>query len=930
MKKLLFLIFLVISQASFAQKILIRGQVTDTTGSSLPSATVLLLHAKDSTLVNFNASNTQGNFELKNISPGDYLLKVTYTGFKAFVTTLPAPNESNVVEMGIIKLRPLIKELNEVIVKGEKDPVIIKKDTIEYNAGSFKTRPNATVEELLKKLPGVEVDNEGNITTQGEQVRRVTVDGKTFFANDPKLATKNLPADAIDKIQVFDKKSDQAEFSGIDDGQREKTINLELKPEKRNGAFGTLQAGAGTDNRFQGRANINRFGKGKQLSFLGMANNINEQGFSMQDYMNFSGGTQQMARGGAITISDNNAMGVPLNFGRRQNGLMTTYAAGLNFNNELSKKTEANGSYFFNHLTHTTIRNQERENFFPGGTIASTQNSNQLNGNSNHRANLILDHKIDSANSLKLTTALSYTNTEQNIKSNSRTLNTAGEVQNEGERNSYNLGTGLHLNSSLLYRHRFAKKGRTFSANGSFIASQNNAEGSLEANNRFARGEDQRIRQSNLQHNGFQSMGTTLSYTEPLGNRMYLETNYNLIQNMNQVNREVYDLANEDRILNRGLSNRFNSNYQYHRPGVNFRLNRKSYNFMVGSSLQQTRLRGNLANLDTPIDRSFRNFLPVVRTNIDFSRTKHLTLNYETSVQEPGIQQLQPVVDNTDPLNIYMGNPELRPAYSHQWRANYNSFEPTRFISLFGMANVNYTTNAIINSQTITEQLVRITQPVNVRESLNMNGNLSFGFPIRKLNSRFNIGTNGRHSRNLALLNEAENTIFSESVNGNLRYEFRYKEIAEVTLRTDQGLQQTRYAFFTNSLQQDQLFFNQTYAAEVNLHFLKRFNFNSSFDYLVYANTASNFRETIPLWNITLSGYVLKNNSGELKLSAVNLLDRNVGVNQRADVNFVERETINNLGRYVMLTFVYSINKHLNPMGAGGRRGSGGMIRIVN
>jgi hypothetical protein len=926
MKQALFLILMVIGQVTYAQKISIKGLVADTTGSPLPSATVLLLQAKDSSLVNFSSSNTQGAFELKNIAPGNYLLKITFLGHKPFLDSVVPVNESNVADMGLITLRPLIKELDEVIVKGERDPVTIKKDTIEYNAGSFKTRPNATVEELLKKLPGVEVDNEGNITTQGEQVRRVTVDGKTFFANDPKLATRNLPADAIDKVQVFDKKSDQAEFSGIDDGQREKTINLELKEDKRNGAFGNVHAGAGSNYRFQGRANINRFSKGQQLSILAMSNNVNEQGFSMQDYMNFSGGAQQMGRGGSITISDNNSMGVPLNFGRRQNGLMTTFAGGANFNKELSKKTEANGSYFFNHLGHSLIRNQERENFFPGGTVLSNQNSNQLNSTTSHRANLMLDHKIDSANSLRLTSAFNYTDNEQNVKSNSRTVNTAGEVQNEGERISYNLGTGLNLNTSLLYRHRFAKKGRTFSANNTLDISQNNANGSLDAENRFARGEDQVIRQSNLQNNGFQSVGTTLSYTEPLGNRMYLEGNYNLIQNLNQVNREVYDLTGEDRILNRGLSNRFNSNYQYHKPGVNFRMNRKQYNFMVGSSMQQTRLRGNLANLDAPIDRSFRNFLPTMRANVDFSSTKHLTFNYETSVQEPGIQQLQPVVDNTDPLNIYMGNPALRPAYSHMWRLNYNSFEPTRFISFFSMANVNYTTNAITNSQTITEQLVRITQPVNVRESLNMNGNISFGFPVRKLNSRFNIGTNGRHGRNLALLNEAENTIFSESVNGNLRYEFRYKELAELTLRTEQGLQQTRYAFNSNGMQQDQLFYNQTYAAEVNLHFLKRFNFNSSFDYLIYANTASNFRETIPLWNLTLSGYMLKNNSGELKLSAVNLLDRNVGVNQRADVNYVERETLNNLGRYVMLTFVYTINKHLNPMGA--RRG--GVMRIIN
>ncbi|MBK8291800.1 MAG: carboxypeptidase-like regulatory domain-containing protein [Flammeovirgaceae bacterium] len=304
MKKFVFLVSVVfISCLSFGQRFSITGIIADTLSSPLPSSTIMLLNSKDSTLVNFGVSDAKGNFEIKNVNKGDYLLKVTFVGYMPHTQRVTAPTGGSVLELGLIKMKPLTKELESVIVLGEKAPVTVKRDTIEFNAGSFKTNANATVEDLLKKLPGVEVETDGTVRAQGEEVQRVTVDGREFFGRDPKLATRNLPADAIDKVQVFNKKSDQAVFTGIDDGQSEKTINLELKEEKRNGAFGTMMGGVGTEDRFQARASINRFSKGQQLSFLGMGNNINEQGFSIDDYMNFSGGSQQMMSGGRIQLS---------------------------------------------------------------------------------------------------------------------------------------------------------------------------------------------------------------------------------------------------------------------------------------------------------------------------------------------------------------------------------------------------------------------------------------------------------------------------------------------------------------------------------------------------------------------------------------------------------------------------------------------------
>ncbi|MFZ6013718.1 MAG: outer membrane beta-barrel protein, partial [Bacteroidota bacterium] len=910
-----------------AQKISIKGQLLDTLNSPLPSATVMLLSVKDSLLVNFGVSDVLGNFEIKNVARTEYLFKVTFVGFKSYIKKISAPEAGTMLDLGKVRMEPASNELDAIEIEGDRAPVTVKKDTIEFNAAAFKTKQNAMVEDLLKKLPGVEVDNDGNVTAQGEQVRRVTVDGKNFFGNDPKVATRNLPADAVDKVQVFDKKSDQTTFSGIDDGQREKTINLELKEEKRKGAFGNITAGAGTNERLMARASINRFTKGKQLSFLGMGNNINDQGFSMEDYMNFTGGSQQMmSGGGAIRLEFNgdNQNGVPLNFGNRANGIMTTYAGGVNFNNEFNKKTEANGSYFYNYLDHNKDQTTLRQNFLPNGSFTFNQNSQQRNNNFNHRANFTLDHKLDSLNSLKLTTNVNYNETDAETLSTSANTTPDNVVQNENQRRSLSNGSSTSLNSTLLWRHKFRKKGRTFSTHLQLGLSQNERQGFLDAVNTYygPAANQEVIKQTNDQTTDYKSYGGTVSYTEPLGKRKYLEANYTYRQNLNDVNRSVYDVTNDQPEFNALLSNLYTSDYQYHRAGLNFRLNRSKYNLMVGNSIQKTNLKGDLKIQDVQIDRSYQNMLPSVRFNYDFSNSKHLRIDYETSVQEPSIQQLQPVVDNSDPLNLYVGNPNLRPAYSQSWRVHFMTFNPMTFISFFSFMDIDYTTNAITNAQNIDDQLVRTTMPVNVNNNLSVRGDATFAFPISKIKSRFSIGTNYRNQRSINLLNDTQNTITQQTAGTTVRYSYRYKEIFDLSLSADVDHQLTKYEF----QQPDQTYLNETYTAESNLSFLKNFQFSADFNYLVYNNKGANFNQAIPLLNMSVSAFMLKNKTGELKLSVNNLLDKALGINQTASINYLERTTTNSLGRYFMLSFTYSINKQLNPMGI--RRG-GAMMRIM-
>jgi len=926
MGKYLLMLFLMAGSFAYGQKYSIKGQLTDTLNAPLASATVLLLSASDSSLVNFSVSDPKGYFEIKNVSKRDLLIKVSYIGFRSHTTRVKFPDNSYVVDFGKLFLEPVSSELEAIEIAAERAPVTVKRDTIEFNAGSFKTKENAVVEDLLKKLPGVEVDQDGNVTAQGEQVKKVTVDGKIFFGTDPKLATRNLPADAVDKVQVFDKKSDQAAFSGIDDGQKEKTINLELKEEKRNGAFGTMMAGAGTDGRSQGRASLNRFTKSRQLSFLGMGNNINEKGFSMDDYMNFTGGSQQMMGGGAVRmqVSNDNQNGVPLNFGNRANGIMTSYAAGLNMNNEFSKKTELNGSYFFNYLEHQKDQSTLRENFLPNGSYTFSQNSKQMNDNFNHRVNTTFEQKLDSMNSLKLTAGMSYNETDTHVNSFSETMTGDGTLYNTSETVSLSSGSTASVNASLLWRHKFNKKGRTFSTNFQFGFSDADREGSLLSENNFFVPEDSTVElhQLNAQSTVYRTHGGTFSFTEPLGKRRYLEANYSFRQNLNDVDRDVHDVNSGEPIFNDGLSNEYNSDYQYHRAGVNYRIAKNNYNFVVGSSVQQTRLQGEMKL--TEINRTFENILPTLRFNYDFSNSKHLRFDYETLVQEPGIQQLQPVVDNSDPLNLYVGNPNLRPAYSQDWRLNFMTFDPATFVNFFSFIDVNYVTNAIVNAQSVNERLVRITRPVNVGSTLRVNSNANLGFPVDKLKSRFSFGANYRRERSLALLDDRENEINQQTYGGTVRYSYRYKEVLDISLSGDLDRQLTSYEFN----QPDQSFINKTYNADCNISFLKNYQFSGNFEYLVYESESTNFSQSIPLLNLSVSRFVLKNKAGELKMAVNNLLDKALGVNQTASVNYLERQSTNSLGRYIMLSFTYSLNKQLNPMGGGMRRG-GAMMRVI-
>lgn len=931
MKNFLFLLFVLIASAASAQKFTVKGQLRDSLGP-LPGATVMILQQKDSSLVQFGVSNAEGRFEIKGVAQGEYFFKASFTGYANPMRKISLqPQNGFELDLGVIQLHPQAKQLNEYVVKGQKDPVKVKRDTIEYNASSFKVKANANVEDLLKKLPGVEVDNSGTITAQGEQVQKVMVDGKEFFGQDPKLATRNLPADAVDKVQVYDKKSDQTIFSGIDDGQRQKTVNLSLKEEKRHAAFGNNTAGGGHDMigadgsaRLQASASLNRFDRGNQLSFLGMGNNVNQQNFSFADQANFSGAA---TGGGGINLQNTGL----------QTGIVTNYAGGINTNRTINNNnTKVNANYFYNRMDQGLTTKTHRINYLPTDTTQNnTYNFDQFSAqhsiSDNHRATLIVDHKIDSANSVKFTGNYNYTMSTSNLTSQAQTMNVGNTgLQNENIRNTTSNGYNTALTSSLLLRHRFHKKGRTISANLTFNYTDNNTIGTLNSttttyHSNSSTSIDQN--QRNGQITTSPTYGVTLSYTEPLGGRKYLEANYNFTSDINHVNREVYNTDNNTLVDN--LSNKYSSNYWYNRPGLNFRMNRDKFNLTVGAAYQDTRLYGQLKT--TTVDRDFTAVLPVAHFNYDFSQFKRFRFDYSTNMQEPTVQQLQPIIDNSDPLNKTVGNPQLSPAYSHQVRANFTLFDPANFMNVFAFLNGNYTNNAITSLQATDSVLARTTKPVNVANSTNLNGNFNFGIPVKKLNSRFNLGPSYSVSKSINVQQDAKNNIFEnnvlqQTIGGRAGYNYSLNDILIVDLSANLSHQESKYSFNT---QQNQTYFNKTYNAEVNVNFLKKYSYNTELNYFIYTSTTTGFHQEIPLWRMSISRYILKNNTGELRFTVNNILNYGVSVTQTATSNYLQQVTNNNLGRYFMVTFTYALNKQLNPMNGMDRRRGGGGGRMI-
>ncbi len=835
-------------------------------------------------------------------------------------------------DLGNVIVNDKSKVLAEVILAAEAPPVTMINDTIQYNAGSFKVQPNASVEQLLKKLPGVKVEKDGTVKAQGETVNRILVDGKEFFGNDPKVATKNLPADAVDKVQVYDRQSEQAQLTGFEDGNSEKTINLKLKKDKKKGVFGKINAGAGNNERFEGKFNVNSFKGARQFSAIGMGNNTNAEGFSFMDILNFTGELARMQRGGGgnlnINMSGEVAASLGMNAGGWNSGINTAWGGGLNYNNIIGTKLDFQGNYFYNRFNPNSESDIRRQYFSSDSTWYYDQHALADNLSNNHRFNMNLLYQLDSMNSIRIIPSLGLQRTNNQSRTDYTTLSGNEIRTNQGFSDNQSENKGFTFRNEVIWRKKFARRGRTFSL--SLQTSLNESEGNANLNsiNNFYTPLgvplfSDTLNQKNYTISDLWGYNLRAVYTEPLWKRSLLEFSASRSNTKSTAEKLTYDYnktnAKHDQ-LNDSLSNDFSNTYSYTNAGLRIRNQRKKFNYSLGVSWQNAELEGKIISgtKDSLIRKSFTNFLPNARFQYNFTKFKSLTLNYLTTTTQPNISQLQPVPDNSNTLNIRTGNPDLKQEYNHVLRANLNLINPYKNKNLFLFFTLQTTRNKIVNYDSITQLGVKYTKPVNVNGVYNMNGNISYSMPVRFLKGTLEISSTAAQFKTKQFFNKAGNEIKMLTLGPDIRLDMNPTDKLNVGLGAGISYNKTKY-----SLQSalDNEYLSQEFNASADWQLPAKFFLATDFVYTVNSQRAAGFNKKVPMWNASLSRQVGKFNRGEIKFSAFDLLNQNIGITRNTNNNYIEDRRVMTLRRFFLLSFTYSLSKTgLNNAGGGGMR----------
>jgi hypothetical protein len=898
-------IFSIISLVLFcininAQSYKVIGSVKDSIEGPLLAATTVILTKADSVLTGFSITNDNGEFEISDIKAGDYILQITYIGYGTFGKEFTAGGLDKIINLGEFVLQSS-NLLETIEIKGELVPIIVKKDTVEYNAAAYKVKPNASVEELLKKLPGMEVDKEGNITSEGENVQQVLVDGKKFFGTDAKMATKNIPADAVKKVKVYDKKSDKAEITGIDDGNETKTIDLELKEDKKSGMFGQLEGGYGTDDRFGTKANVFSFSKNTQLAVIGKYNNLNNTGLSWDEFY-----TLKSAGGSGGRVSSN---GAPINQGENI-GDAKSGTGGLNFNYIKSKFTDLNVSYFISGENKLLTQDSEAENFLERGNFFSNNSIFEDTENLRHNFNTEYKTNIDSTKRLTLSGSLNFANStsdaiaeENNLSSELIALSRNSSANNDENKN-------LNFSAGMQYTARLNNKGRSWSANSSYSNNNENYINDLFQDLYFYDNDgnlttNDIINQTEATDQQNDNFNFGLSYTEPLATDLYLSGEIGYSNNGSNRDKLISDIIqNEEPITNDDLSGLFNNDYQSKTAGLSLVKNTENSKYQLGATYQNSNLKGTQNEL-SPIDRSFNFILPRFSADLD---KLNIDIDYTTSVNEPSISQLQPVPDNSNALSLILGNENLVPEYRHRLNIRYFKFDRFNFRSLWANIYGTYTKDKILNTRTIGANLQSISMPINVDYSVNVGGNLSFGTPINPLRIKTRLRVNYSENFGFAFINNAQNKVRNSTTTYSLSIENKNQNVVSAEVY---GRLRNSGTNYQNEEISDNSFWVKEYGSEVNIDMGKGWFWDTEFESNIYSKEQYGDDNVLNFWDMSLAKQFM-DGQFEVKVLVHDLLNQNTGLSRSVTDLYINETRSNAIGRYTMLNLVYKLSQ-FNP-----------------
>ncbi|MCM1483661.1 MAG: outer membrane beta-barrel protein [Muribaculaceae bacterium] len=902
----------------------IRGSVADAEGEPLPQATLRLLSAQDSSFVKGVKTNNQGVYHISGIKNGKYIVEASYIGYKNGFANITVGSAT--VNVPKITLSDSSIELKEVVVRGVRTPIKVMEDTVEFNAASYKTQPNAVVEDLLKRLPGVEVDSEGKITANGKEVTKILVDGKEFFSDDPKVASKNLPVDMVDKLQVVDRKSDLARLTGVDDGEDETVINLTVKPGMKNGYFGTVEGGYGTDQRYKGSFNVNRFWNGNQVTLLGNFNNINELGFTD------SNGGRFRRFGGS-------------------RGINTSQAVGLNFNVGKGEILRVGGDIMYSHSDRDTRQKTDRENINMSPAFQQIGKAARDKGH-NVRADFRVEWKPDSFNTLDFQPNFSWNyNRSTSIDS---TLNLANDMSNISR--SFNDqssdGKSVEFGARLIYNHSFrSRRGRSFSVMLNYRHSNVREHENSYSFNRFFLLNDSidLYDQYSENHTWSDQAQARLSWTEPLGNAAkgnFLTFSYSVNYRWNNADNLIYDrpiiypgadapagtMPEVDYlsplIFNDELSNRYRNDYFNQDIRVGYKHVSKTHNLDVGMSFVPTMSKSeDLINADRNIaERWVWNYAPFLRYRYKMGKQRSLMMNYRGRSSQPSMTQLQPVADMSDPMNIIQGNPELNPTFTHSLNVRFQDFNLEHQRSIMVMGDIQMTQNSIVSKITSNPETAgRITTYENVNGIWSGRLMGMYSQPLRNKSWMISGNTFIMYNRNVGFNDGNRNISTSFNFNFSPSIAFRPENL-EFELRPRYGIQTTHNSLQTSGRETKPIHnyggtFSAYYRTPIGLIL------NTDLSYTGTQGYGNGNDRNEWMWNAALSYEFLRDRSLTVSVKAYDLLQQASQISRTLSGNYIDDTLYNNLPRYVMFTVSYRFNtfgKGNEPASRGGGRGGFG------
>ena len=900
-KCLLMLLMILFSPMAFAQQsgVNVTGSVVEQ-GSDTPieQATVRLLNVKDSAMVRGVVSARNGSFTLKNVKKGSYLLHITFIGYDPLYQPLQITGKKNPVNVGKLELSDGAIELGEAVVIGKAPEVTVRNDTVEYNADSYKVTEGSVLEDLLKKMPGVEVDSEGKITVNGKEVKKVMVDGKEFFSDDPKVASKNLPAKMIDKLQVLDKKSDMAQMTGFDDGEEETVINLTVKPGMKQGWFGNAYGGYGSKDRYEGNAMVNRFVNNDQITFMGGANNTNNMGFSDLASTMFSGmGGGGGRRGG---------------FGAGS-GITSSGNAGLNFSKEFKPdKLTLGGNTRYSHSDNDARSKSDRQNILPGDS-SSYDNSEAMSRtkSDNFGVDFRLEWKPDTMTQLIFRPSFSLSHSMNDNFSDATTLDNERDTVNTNKSSNYSESNGYNLNASIDFSRKLNNKGRVFSA----TLSGGNSDSYSDGMNRsdivyFNQTDalknsviDQRSRYDNK---GF-NYRAYVSWVEPIGHNNFIQATYSISQRKQEALKNVYnqDADGIYNVLDSAYSQSYRNNFISQRASLSFKSQRAKFNYTIGLNLDPSYSSSENFVGDTTLSKITRkvvNLSPMAQFNYMFDKRTNLRIMYNGRTSQPSMTQLQPVADISDPTNITIGNPDLNPRYTNNVFIRFQQFTPEKQRAFMIMANGSYIINDIVSYTSYNQETgVKTTTYKNVNGNYSGNVRMMLNTPLKNKKFSINSMTMASFANSNGYINEEKNTnrnlILSER--GGIDFRSSYLDL---------GVNgNIRYNATSNSLQKEnnQNTFNYGAGGYTTIYLPLNFKIESDVNWSTNSGYGDGFKQNEVLWNASASKSFLKNNQGTLRFKIYDILQQRSNISRSITASYIQDSEYNTLGSYFMVHFIY-------------------------